>query len=175
VWDLPCCLSVRPSVCACPLIIEAQEASTFHLPDCVYPLNFVFYTVRVVSKESRRLILPRISCCLFERRSQARMAPCFTLEWAEIKNVKLLAFRQFNFVFITSQAEDCKETQQYHSAKFIVLVKLHYFQTSGELYVRVAQVFNDLISFPEAGFQPWRHLINFIFGSFYLKLCPVQW
>jgi hypothetical protein len=52
-------LSVCPSVCLCiPLLIFVRRLVRLPCYLCVR-LNFFFYAVRVVPKESRRLVLPR--------------------------------------------------------------------------------------------------------------------
>jgi hypothetical protein len=52
---------VCPPVCVSPLILEVYEITLLSV--CLHPLNFfVFYAVRLVSKENRRLVLPRYSC-----------------------------------------------------------------------------------------------------------------
>jgi hypothetical protein len=54
----PCCLSVYPFV-SVPLCV------------CVSPPNiFVFYAVRLVSKESRRLVLPKMSCIVLHSKGK---------------------------------------------------------------------------------------------------------
>jgi hypothetical protein len=66
------CLSVYPSVCLCIclclFVYPSMSVCLSKYPSmsvCVYPPNvFVFYTVRVVSKERRWLVLPRTSCLI---------------------------------------------------------------------------------------------------------------
>jgi hypothetical protein len=70
----PCCLSVYPfvcpSVCVSPqfLLRVLLYNIIIFLSVCGSPSNsFVLYAVRVVSKESRRLVLPRTSCYIFNK------------------------------------------------------------------------------------------------------------
>jgi hypothetical protein len=60
------CLSFCLSLCVSPPIFVMRLArSPCSLGMNIPPNFFCFYTVRVVSKESRRLILPRTSCCIW--------------------------------------------------------------------------------------------------------------
>jgi hypothetical protein len=66
----PCCLSVYPSVSVhlfvCPSPnFEAYEIILLSLCSPPPQFFFVFYAVRVVLNESRRLVLPRTSCYVY--------------------------------------------------------------------------------------------------------------
>jgi hypothetical protein len=64
-YEIPCNLSAYSYIYISPLIFKAFEAYevNFLSVSLFVPLNiFVLYAVRVVSKESRLLVLPKTSC-----------------------------------------------------------------------------------------------------------------
>jgi hypothetical protein len=85
---LPCCLCIHTkllvyeiillSVCLCPLTIIRQRAFVCL---CAPPNYFVFYAVRVLSKASMRLVIPKISCWILLFWSGWSKTDCEPFRW----------------------------------------------------------------------------------------------